>query len=526
MVSATSLKELEATMRSTALRQIQNGVHIGALAMVALGFACSSPSREASSEAEVAAPIGLDVNDVSWLFPLTDAKTNVAPKKVVAEKLLHATSKHPDGSELLPAALHSAFVELLTGNDERVVKKALVFLKNKAPSERDFEQRFFTHPDPAFDRSQWGVVAARLDSCAPGDAVACGPQVRLVLQRILGSDGTDNGSATTDDRAIHLVYGFEKAEFATLMADYMRIRKPAPGLPLGVHPVMEKEGVEGPTVAAYGAFLLKKLHPSKLKAFALFSRVSDRIEVLPKWFFMGGVFVQGQPRVIAQVFPPARGDNSGTPQLAIAQRVQLGLSNIEPRFFGTRRSLVPQRISVLRKEGWKDEQNDKFDVPAPLDRSVVSQINNPHLSMLLVQEQERDDGPGKVAHVDCASCHGTTQIRSIALEEDPKALAEITSSSDRMQIPAGLTAAVVGNHLQGGAQQALARDENLRNFGYFQDIPSVAERTLMETLLVAASLNKTLNLAAPRGNQVCDAQAIRACQFQSTDATCIATLCK
>jgi hypothetical protein len=499
------------------LRRLPSALFAILLATVACG---ASTERDPSLDENITQARGLDVNDVSWLFPLTDASGKVASTEVLKGHLLSATSKHPDGSELLPASVHEQFVQLMTGNGSSDgFKKALVFRNGAPPAEMDLSRTFAARPDIAFERSQWSVVAARMDPCFPGVAASCTPQVRLVMQRILQNGST----ATTDDRAIHLIYAFDRPAFDALLSDFSHVRVPALRTALGVHPIMKKQGVEGSAVTAYGEFLLQHLHPSKLKAFSLFAKMFDNRSILPAWGFLGGVFVDGQARLVAQIFPPApaQSTSDGSAQIAAGQHFTLDLSAVTPAFGGLRRSLVPRRSATLTGGRWLDPFGHETSAP---DLGIVSQINNPHISMLLLREQERDDGASKVAHIDCVSCHATTFVKSRALSA-PADWAEIQRSPDRFVAPKGLTAAIDNEAFQGGVRDA--NGENFRAFGYFGTTPSVNERTLNESLIAADEINTSMNLPAPRGTKRCDSDAIRVCQFEGASvATCLTRFCQ
>jgi hypothetical protein len=156
---------------------------------------------------------GLDLNDVSFLFPL--------PAPGHEAQLLGLDA-------LLPRALFDGLPVIVEGAEA----------------------------DALFARLR--VVSVRVDPCFPGSAPpappSCVKQVRLVAQPVLNG-GPDAGfTETTEDATLHLFYVLDDAQFADVHRALWQLKAAAgvatDGAPLDVHPVMKSEGLDGAYAAA------------------------------------------------------------------------------------------------------------------------------------------------------------------------------------------------------------------------------------------------------------------------------------
>ncbi len=152
---------------------------------------------------------GLDLNDVSWLVPLSSS-------------MLSLESTGARGA-LLPRALYDALPVLLPNTTSEAL-----------------------HGD-------FRIVGIRVDPCFPTDAhnTGCLKQLRLVAQPVVFTP-----LATTHDAALHLFYDLSEADWADVRATLRDLKalagRSTQGAPLDVHPVLRAQGLGG----AYGA----KLH--------------------------------------------------------------------------------------------------------------------------------------------------------------------------------------------------------------------------------------------------------------------------
>jgi hypothetical protein len=106
------------------------------------------------------------------------------------------------------------------------------------------------------------VVALRLDPCfahldAITDPASCSPQIRLVFQPL----SFDQGHTLSTDDAVHGFYSLTEAEFSEALAAITELRAASSTGedlgPLAVHPLLSKEGVDGPMGKGLAALIEK-----------------------------------------------------------------------------------------------------------------------------------------------------------------------------------------------------------------------------------------------------------------------------
>lgn len=177
------------------------------LLFVTLFVACGAPPQggiDAGVDAG-ASDGGLDLNDVSWLFPLP----------VTSNALLSLDSSGPRGA-LLPRALYDGLPAMLPDGDAGVYG--------------DFR-----------------VIGARVDPCFPTDAQGsgCRKQLRLVAQPVT----YDLLLPSTQDATIHLFFDLGDADWADVRTTVDELHALANGAtrgkPLDVHPVLKAQGLNG-----------------------------------------------------------------------------------------------------------------------------------------------------------------------------------------------------------------------------------------------------------------------------------------
>lgn len=232
------------------MRSRQIGLVYRAVAWAGAGLfgACATndaPGSAANASAEVTAQAGLDVNDVSMLFPVPD-RDNVW-------RLMPLTATLSTGRDILPAPVFDAIADIARrGRAERLgalsmTPEVMRKLREGSPfGAEDFEEG----GGPGLDldavggaqRESYRVVSLRFDPCAPpapADAGAGRTQVRLVAQPFVGD--------VPQDAAAHLMYDVPFAAAREIAEDLLSWRDPASvGQPLGVHPVMREQGLAGP----------------------------------------------------------------------------------------------------------------------------------------------------------------------------------------------------------------------------------------------------------------------------------------
>lgn len=186
----------------------------------------------------------LDVNDVAVLFPIP-SDGDFSPLLPLSEQLSSTTFTR----------LVAATPDALSGDPTMEVR--------------------------AFPLERWHVIALVLDPCARGHAAgACVPELRLVAQ----PDTTFAGAPALADHAIHLTYRFDDVAFDALVADWLRVRATAgesvAGAPLGVHPVLARQGLDGALASALNELIRSHATPARLAVVA--ATFADGFT----WFFL------------------------------------------------------------------------------------------------------------------------------------------------------------------------------------------------------------------------------------------------
>jgi hypothetical protein len=139
-----------------------------------------------------------------------------------------------DVSFLLPIQQETAFAELLGPEDQSERGPLLPFDKYK------LIPNLIDRPTPERLFPILRVVAIRIDPCFKMHR-ACQKQLRLIWQPIR------QGRAI--DASVHTFYELSDAEFASLVGNLRQLKQqhevPMGGRPLGIHPVMAAQGLQG-----------------------------------------------------------------------------------------------------------------------------------------------------------------------------------------------------------------------------------------------------------------------------------------
>jgi hypothetical protein len=120
------------------------------------------------------------------------------------------------------------------------------------------------------------LVGVRLDPCfgSRGDVpdAQCKNQVRLVFQGIHSVNATSAG----EDGAIHMLYELPRAELLTLTREIIGLTDREGGYtagPLGVHPILQRQGVWGPFAQGLKALLRRYVGEDRAVRMTFFARV-------------------------------------------------------------------------------------------------------------------------------------------------------------------------------------------------------------------------------------------------------------
>lgn len=372
------------------------------LAAVVVG--CSSAGPAATTDAGVEVPdVGalprVSTRDVSVLFPL-GTRVDALPR--------------PDG--MLP---REAFDRVPAPLDAR-----------KVPADRYAALR---------------VVAVRLDPCfgvVAGATEGCRPQVRLVLQQLR----EEGGQVVADDGAVHAFFELSRAELVAFAKDVVALGKlhgGVPAGPLGVHPILEKQGADGAFGKAFSARLAAVALPAKLRRLTFFVRTPARAST---WTF--GVF-----------------DGPGLARLTIA---------------GTSATEITLTASAGEgPTGIRTPATTSTDDPMLLANVGLATAATPADRAKAFAAALRVENPAKHTPdtVDCVSCHVAETARRIGEARFGLSAAE--------HVDAFVTTADTGK-LGTPATPSL---ENVHAFGWLGRDAGVSQRTVFESVLAAETLD-------------------------------------
>lgn len=353
-----------------------------------------------------------DLNELSVLMPLAR----------VTESVSMWTPRTKGGrGELLPPSIHGILPQIAIGHDPQRVYEAL------------------------------RVVALRFDPCFQEGAVPhpCQRQVRLVWQPVAALNNTRESAVTTLDAAIHTFHVLNENEWRTLVQGLRALKAQyplGPGLPLQIHPWLQRQGYSGPFWRDFQAVVLPVIGESNVQR-ATVMTVNPRGNV---WAFLGfdrhGVNWRRQdvPRVNNQ----AQGFFSG---LVGAPEFR---ADMNPRPTDEDTFLE----FILHSQKMREEQPEARIVEA-VRRAHF--FENPHLS--------------NAGTVDCASCH---IARAVPLWADK----HFPAWSGR-NFPEKFIAQVNVTNMT----MRPLRTNVLRAFGYFGNEPVIAQRTINETAVIIMS---------------------------------------
>jgi hypothetical protein len=405
------------------------------LALTAAVAACNSKEGDDPRRAVANADEGvrLDVNDVSFLFPLVD------PQGAPQEAELLALRSPGAGGALLDEA---SFAAVAAG----VAR----------PGDRAF---------PAYD--SWRVVAARVDDCAKRQAAdaACVPQLRLIVQPV------DAGQTFAQDQALHLVYNLPPADFDGLLDELVALKRaasvPTDGAPLHVHPAMRAEGAAGPFATGLKRAISARVGPANLFAVAvMFTTVKMGVF---EWRFANGVFQNG-----AFVQPP----------LPCTDPARTSMSVFGTGFFNSINA--PALCGDLLNEMVDSHPGGKFLLKTPEEQQPA----------IDAQLRADNPDSAAFGDARCLECHvgqrALARVKGPSFIEPG-----FDQNPNRFVPPEGVTTTFRSGRLDPNSPVPdspidAAGPYEVRAFGYLSGTPSYTVRALNETALVASSLTKRL----------------------------------
>lgn len=295
------------------------------------------------------------------------------------------------------------------------------------------------------------VVSARFDPCFPGLGEACQNQIRLVMQPVTLDPGGEH--LVANDAAVHLFYSVTREELEAALRHVVELRR-ASGIddgsaPLGVHPALAAEGVEGRFARGFRDALLTYAGEENLVrvTFMALEGASD------EWRFGGYDIVDG--KLVPLAIP--------------------GLTSSDQSFVNADRSGVSFDQASVTPESTNADDFSIFLFPDTARAATADERTAAFAALLRIENPTRHS-PNTV---DCVTCHiapGTRahveQTYAMTALGSPEAFVSPDGSE-----PAGSTP--FGTH-------------NLRAFGIFGFEPAISQRTVNETDAVVAYVNQEL----------------------------------
>jgi hypothetical protein len=268
--------------------------------------------QQASTRPAGATNSGLDVNDVSFLFGQVRNDADI-------DKLLPISAAGIGGTPLVPKPVF-----------DQVVRAGMASPPGSTAGS-------FFQGNELYEN--WHIVAMRFDPCASSTNHArltrqqlsgCRFEMRLVAQPLRK---VTNNPVSYDDFTMHLIYeptAASKVDVMTSLARELQRLKSissvdTTGLPLGVHPTMEAEGLSGPYATELKRIILNFMGGQRLVSIAFMSSVKGA----PPWTFRA-FSIGGGGRTVSGAVGLPNGSNfdSGTEANIDVNR---SLSVVDPR---------------------------------------------------------------------------------------------------------------------------------------------------------------------------------------------------
>jgi hypothetical protein len=413
----------------------------------------------------------LSANDVSWLFPPPQTKSDMSHLIAISD----VTVPDPkDASRRVPVWSDAAFQDFLTLADSEQAQVA--------GSDR------IGLPAEARSRDNWFVAGIRIDAGAPGlskqitDVYGRRPQIRIILQPIARDA---NGNPQIDDVAAHLIFDFVKPEtpaslaacplhatpnddaFQGVVNDIAALRTKlatggfgtnvvTAGLDLGVHPGLANSSTAAAVSADMKAFLERHIPDARLDSMAIMGLPAGKGA---PWIFLSMLISPQTGR-----FAAVRGPTLDGTQFSMMLKPFGPSPRVVPPPHTNNQAPITCSSAVFGPAA--------LPIAARMGESTSQIIDGSDQSPAKVTEVTEliaDPTRSHFFNTDCVSCHTETRMAVDALG----------SSSIN-----GISPSVLPNG-----------PYDVRNFGWSIDGSvqgSVARRTQRETLAVAAWINANM----------------------------------
>jgi hypothetical protein len=302
----------------------------------------------------------------------------------------------------------------------------------------------FLAPEEHDDYASWAIVGMRIDPCAKDRAAdaACRREVRLIAQPKTKPRSLNAGPF--EDDTLHLAYHLDEGQFARALEGLVRIYETTGGSaflgrPLGVHPLIERDGNGGAYATALKSWILAHAGNARLR------RVTANFSSANLTWFLRSFTVQNDALTAAPV--PC----SPNPSQAWSFSGASGSSNGP--------TLPVPNCKTETNLMVRTQTQSQFQALTPAERASVTtealQLLRPDLRM-----------PGDT---DCVSCHETSQ--GLATWHG----AAFLTAND------GNPARYTARPIPVAPAAVPTTTTNMRAFGYFQNQATVSLRTAIET---------------------------------------------
>lgn len=323
-------------------------------------------------------------------------------------------------------------------------------------------------PPPAFEDLR--VVAFRIDPCFPKVGASSAPsncedQLRLVFQ----TTRVDGGRVLANDEGVHAFYRLTRAQLTELVRGVVALRRAnrpdATRLgPLGVHPVVADQGMDGAMAVGLSALLTAHAGAARLVRLTQFTSTAFG----RAWTFSSAELAGG--RATASVIPALPAGSTAVSFFA-GRDGELG-ADVQGAPTFAPRTTAPRR----------DDMQLLGNVEHALHASVVDRR-----AALDAAVRIEDPGLHSPNTTDCASCHVAHAARTLVVPKLPPLSAPVGFVADPRWVPAGEAKAS-----DAVRRQMAAHGVTMHVFSWVDDVPSVHQRVVNETAAAVARVNASV----------------------------------
>jgi hypothetical protein len=314
-----------------------------------------------------------------------------------------------------------------------------------------------------FSYGDWIVVAARIDPCFPDLALletapeTCRRQIRLVAQPLELTELASEVAAS--DQGLHLLYDLGD-DFDAAADEWLALRAPGPtDVPLGVHPTLVEEGLDGEFGVAFRAMLTTYVGAATLSQLTFMNGRSV------EWEFGGFRVEPAGPLTPIEIH-----GLEGATRVLYRATSETKPFELEP--------VSPEGLALLPLAGTYDEDTGSLVFDARYWELKLA------VEKAVAIEDPTRENPDTI---DCASCHFAERARKRAkvYGVDPGGIPPYQHDD-----------ATLFDTVPPAEQENLLQ---LRGFGWNGTTPIFMQRTIHESAAVATVLGAALPVTSGRG---------------------------